>query len=73
MWLWGGYYYEGKNRVLIDDFNLLNEEEGLPSHLKIVDYHMGFGHDVVMTEKPDHQPIDIGPEFEKLLSGDSII
>ena len=34
----------------IDGFNLLNEEEGLPPGAPIIQYGMGFAHDVVIVE-----------------------
>jgi len=30
IWYWGGYFYGSGQKLLIDGFNLLNEEEGLP-------------------------------------------
>jgi hypothetical protein len=35
----------------IDGFNLLNEEEGLPPGAPIIQYGMGFGHDIVIVEE----------------------
>jgi hypothetical protein len=29
VWFWGGYFYEGYHKLLIANFNLLQEEEGL--------------------------------------------
>jgi hypothetical protein len=29
VWFWGGYFYEGYNKLLIANFNLLQEEDGL--------------------------------------------
>jgi len=48
---WGGFYYGTGQRMLIDGFNLLNEEEGLSKNGKIVDFQMGFCHDLVLTEE----------------------
>ena len=37
--------------MCIDGFNLLNEEEGIPKDKTIIDYGLGFGHDLVMVEE----------------------
>ncbi|TNV78494.1 hypothetical protein FGO68_gene9950 [Halteria grandinella] len=51
VWFWGGYYYNQYQKLCIEGFNLLNEEEGLPKDKKIVEYGMGFAHDTVMIEE----------------------
>ncbi|CAI2368911.1 unnamed protein product [Moneuplotes crassus] len=73
VWFWGGFFYREKKRLVIDDFNLLNEEEGIPSDVKIADYHMGFGHDVVMTEELDHPPINIDSEYHNLEGENAVV
>lgn len=35
-WFWGGYFYRGYEKHWISDFNLLNEEEGIPRDKKIL-------------------------------------
>ena len=49
VWFWGGYFYEGYNKLLIANFNLLQEEEGLKDK-KIIEFGMGFAHDTVLCE-----------------------
>ena len=51
IWFWGGYFYRGTEKCFIVDYNLLNEEEGLPNDKKILQHEMGFGHDTVMVEE----------------------
>ena len=51
LWFWGGYFFEGYNKLYIDGFNLLNEEEGIPHDKPIIQHEMGFGHDTVMVEE----------------------
>jgi alpha-tubulin suppressor-like RCC1 family protein len=53
VWFWGGYFYanERRKKLFIDDYNLLNEEKGISDNWNIVDYQMGFAHDVIMTEE----------------------
>lgn len=53
VWFWGGYFYNNYQKLCIEGFNLLNEEEGIPKDKKIVDYGMGFAHDTVMIEEED--------------------
>jgi hypothetical protein len=36
IWFWGGYFYRGNDKLYIADYNLLNEEEGLPRDQKII-------------------------------------
>ena len=50
IWFWGGYFYEGYDKLLIVNFNLLQEEDGLKNK-KIVDFGLGFAHDTVLTEE----------------------
>ena len=35
---WGGFYFGTGRRLLIDGFNLQNEEEGIPKDEKIIDF-----------------------------------
>ena len=58
---------------MIDEFNLLNEEKGLEGFTNIVDYQLGFGHDVVMIEDPEIEPIDIKDEYYKSIPERSIV
>ena len=53
VWFWGGYFYEDHKKLLIEGFNLLNEEEGLPKDKKIISFGMGFAHDTVMVENEE--------------------
>ena len=54
VWFWGGYFYDGRSlkskdlKQLIDGFNLLNEEAGIPKDATILSYGMGFAHDTVL-------------------------
>jgi len=48
-WFWGGYYYNKYDKLLLDGFNLLNEEEGLKDKT-ILTHGMGFAHDTVLVE-----------------------
>jgi len=51
IWFWGGYFYKNYEKLCIDGFNLLNEEEGLPKDKEIVEFGMGFAHDTVLIEE----------------------
>lgn len=55
VWFWGGFFYDARDysqlKQVIEGFNLLNEEEGLPKEKKIVSYEMGFAHDTVVVEE----------------------
>ncbi|CDW73903.1 UNKNOWN [Stylonychia lemnae] len=53
VWFWGGYIYQNYQKLCIDDFNLLNEEEGIPKGKKIIDYGLGFAHDTVLIEEDE--------------------
>ena len=59
VWYWGGYVYDGRKRSshglknLIEGFNLLNEEEGIPLGKNIHTYGMGFAHDTVMFNEQE--------------------
>lgn len=66
IWFWGGYFYTGYDKLLIKDFNLLNEEDGLQDK-KIIQHEMGFAHDTALVEespslavtKVEHEYIDM--------------
>lgn len=60
MWFWGGYFYNKYQKLCIEGFNLLNEEEGLPKDKRIVEFGMGFAHDTVLIE-------DEAPEVKEVL------
>ena len=63
-WFWGGYFFKGHNKVYIDGFNLLNEEEGIPDK-PIIQHGMGFGHDCVLIEEAESTEIvDLKHEHE---------
>ena len=51
VWFWGGYTYSGYNKLLIKDFNLLQEEDGIPIDKPILQLEMGFGHDTILVEE----------------------
>ena len=51
VWFWGGYFYHNYEKLCIDGFNLLNEEDGIPKDKKIIDFGMGFAHDTVLIEE----------------------
>lgn len=51
---------------------MLNEEEGMQDVGEIVDYQMGFGHDVVMVEKADSRILDVQQDEEKLENQQSL-
>lgn len=53
IWFWGGYFYEGYEKLLIVNFNLLQEEIGLPEGKKIIEFGMGFAHDTVLVEESE--------------------
>jgi hypothetical protein len=59
VWFWGGYFYNNYEKLCIEGFNLLNEEEGLPNDKKIIDFGMGFAHDTVLIE--EEPPIVVKP------------
>lgn len=53
VWFWGGYFYNEYKKGLIEGFNLLNEEEGIPKDKKIVEFGLGFAHDTVMVDEQE--------------------
>ena len=36
IWFWGGYFYKNYEKHFISEFNLLNEEDGIPKDKKII-------------------------------------
>lgn len=53
VWFWGGYFYNKYQKLCIDGFNKLNDEEGIPKDKKIVEFGMGFAHDTVLIEEEE--------------------
>jgi len=59
IWFWGGFFYEGHHKLQIVDFNLLQEEPGLPEGKNIVHFGMGFAHDTVLVDNGENEEIVI--------------
>lgn len=56
IWYWGGYFYEGYEKLQIINFNLLQEDEGMPDK-PVVKLGLGFAHDTVLVEEKEALPI----------------
>ena len=70
IWFWGGYFYKDLDKLFIADFNLMNEEDGLPKDKKIVSHEMGFAHDTVLVEEAPSEELT-GIEHEYLEKTDA--
>ena len=74
IWFWGGYFYRGLDKLFISDYNLLNEEEGLPADKKILQHEMGFAHDTVLVEEaPSDEVVGLEHEYVEHVDGKAAI
>jgi hypothetical protein len=60
VWYWGGYTFRDNKKLLIDGYNLLQEDIGIPKD-KPLTFGMGYLHDIVMVddEKPTLKAFDL--------------
>jgi len=50
IWYWGGFAYDKYTRLVIEGFNKLSEDDGLPKGKKFADMGLGFASDIVVVD-----------------------